>query len=186
MSWMAKQQSLFGSGGLDRPAGGGTRDQRQGRTATGCPQSSHPCAHRRGRVPARDPGRGPPAARPKDATTRSASRREGHPGGRTPKHPQAESSVLQRRSTSPTATPAPTRAMTLPTQLTKFRNAPSGCAPVCPWTATLVCGRRPDPEREPRTGRPKGRLPAPWPLYVRASFACRPPSGFHPGCSRPF
>src|SRR5208283_5688344 len=42
-----------------------------------------------------------------------------------------------------TAPPAPTGAITLPTQLMKFRKLPSGCAPVCPCTATLNCGAAP-------------------------------------------
>ena len=39
--------------------------------------------------------------------------------------------------------PAPTGAITLPTQLMKFKNAPSGWAPVSPLTATAVCGAAP-------------------------------------------
>src|ERR1700721_4054058 len=42
-----------------------------------------------------------------------------------------------------TAPPAPTGAITLPTQLMKFRNAPSGCAPLSPWTATFEAGELP-------------------------------------------
>src|SRR5437899_3057314 len=38
---------------------------------------------------------------------------------------------------------APTGAITLPTQLTRLRNAPSGWAAVCPWTALLVAGAPP-------------------------------------------
>src|SRR5215469_2702877 len=41
------------------------------------------------------------------------------------------------------APPAPTGEITFPTQLIKLRKAPSGCAPVCPWTATLNCGLDP-------------------------------------------
>ena len=41
------------------------------------------------------------------------------------------------------APPAPTGAMTLPTQLIRFSHVPSGCAPVWPWTATFVCGADP-------------------------------------------
>src|SRR5439155_3169498 len=38
-----------------------------------------------------------------------------------------------KATTAPkTAPPAPTGATTLPIQLTKLKNAPSGCAPVCP------------------------------------------------------
>src|SRR6266568_3523125 len=40
--------------------------------------------------------------------------------------------VSQETTAPKTAPPAPTGAITLPTQLIKFRNAPSGCAPVCP------------------------------------------------------
>jgi len=40
--------------------------------------------------------------------------------------------VSQETTAPKTAPPAPTGAMTLPTQLMKLRNAPSGCAPVCP------------------------------------------------------
>src|SRR5207244_1755402 len=40
--------------------------------------------------------------------------------------------VSQETTAPKTAPPAPTGAITLPTQLMKFRNAPSGCAPVCP------------------------------------------------------
>src|ERR1700722_6716136 len=40
--------------------------------------------------------------------------------------------VSQETTAPKTAPPAPTGAITLPTQLMKLRNAPSGCAPVCP------------------------------------------------------
>src|SRR5215813_7296092 len=38
---------------------------------------------------------------------------------------------------------APTGAITLPTQFTTLRNAPSGWAAVWPWTALLVAGAPP-------------------------------------------
>src|SRR5438270_13834407 len=38
------------------------------------------------------------------------------------------------------APPAPTGAITLPIQLIRFNQVPSGCAPVWPWTATFVWG----------------------------------------------
>jgi hypothetical protein len=41
------------------------------------------------------------------------------------------------------APPAPTGAITLPTQLIRFSHVPSGCAPVCPCTATFTCGAWP-------------------------------------------
>src|SRR5215469_9502124 len=48
--------------------------------------------------------------------------------------------VSQETTAPTTAPPAPTGAITLPIQLMKFRKVPSGCAPVCPCTATLNCG----------------------------------------------
>ena len=41
------------------------------------------------------------------------------------------------------APPAPTGAITLPIQLMRFRNVPSGWVPCWPWTATLTCGAVP-------------------------------------------
>src|ERR1017187_7793094 len=51
--------------------------------------------------------------------------------------------VSQETMAPRTAPPAPTGAITLPTQLMKFKNAPSGWAPVSPLTATAVCGAAP-------------------------------------------
>src|SRR5215469_9170890 len=48
--------------------------------------------------------------------------------------------VSQETTAPTTAPPAPTGAITLPIQLMKFRKVPSGCAPVCPCTATLNWG----------------------------------------------
>ena len=53
----AAQQSLLGSGRLDRPPRRSARDQGQDRDPTRCPPPGHPPAHRRGRAPARAAGR---------------------------------------------------------------------------------------------------------------------------------
>src|SRR5581483_8083444 len=51
--------------------------------------------------------------------------------------------VSQQTTAPSTAPPAPTGAITFPTQLMKLRKAPSGWAPVCPWTATFEAGAEP-------------------------------------------
>src|SRR5215472_12941489 len=61
--------------------------------------------------------------------------------GRSREKPPPKPRPVSHDTTAPrTAPPAPTGAITLPTQLMKFRKAPSGCAPVSPCTATLNCG----------------------------------------------
>ena len=56
---------------------------------------------------------------------------------------RVESMIVRYQLAITTHSADPTGAITLPTQFTRFKNAPSGWAAVCPWTALLVAGAPP-------------------------------------------